>query len=462
MSFEGYSEEFQRNVLQLMFADPAFLTMVSEAVRPDHFDSAIHAVYAEIFLQFSRKYPADRITKEVIFREIKKLISMKKIKEEEKPQFVKEFPLVVQPPAAAGYIRDEIRDFVAGKTLELALIEGVDLLKKKRYAELVDEINGTFAKLDAGDKVADFSVIGGIDDRIERYSAPEFAERKDGVRTSVEGCDAAMYRRGYGKKEMLVFCGSPGRGKSICLVNTAIIACLNGLNGLFYTLEVSEEIVHARIDACVTGVPFIELGRFANIVRKRWAAVKDHYGGRIGELKLMDLPPRYLTPNMIRRHIRWYKARGFEIDYICVDYADIMASDRRIDDRRLEYGDVYEQIRGIGKEFNIAMCTASQANRDSLRKRDVDIDSMAEDFSKAMTADYVIGLSQDKREAEEKAPDGRGTGKLRWFIAKNRNGKKGESIEMMTDFTRMRASVADWDRFDAEVYGAPSHRLPMR
>lgn len=164
----------------------------------------------------------------------------------------------------------------------------------------------------------------------------------------------------------------PSSRASICLVNRAIIACLNGLNGLFYTLEVSEEIVHARID-----------------------------------------------------------------------------------DRRLEYGDVYEQIRGIGKKFNIAMCTASQANRDSLRKRDVDIDSMAEDFSKAMTADYVIGLSQDKREAEEKAPDGRGTGKLRWFIAKNRNGKKGESIEMMTDFTRMRASVADWDRFDAEVYGAP-------
>ena len=52
-----------------------------EAVRPDHFDSAIHAVYAEIFLQFSRKYPGDRITKEVIFREIKKLVIMKKIKD---------------------------------------------------------------------------------------------------------------------------------------------------------------------------------------------------------------------------------------------------------------------------------------------------------------------------------------------------------------------------------------------
>ena len=57
---------------------------------------------------------------------------------------------------------------------------------------------------------------------------------------------------------------------------------------------------------------------------------------------------------------------------------------------------------------------------DSLRKREVDIDSLAEDFSKAMTADYVIGLSQTKEETTM-TEKGRGTGKMRAFIAKNRN-----------------------------------------
>ena len=114
--------------------------------------------------------------------------------------------------------------------------------------------------------------------------------------------------------------------------------------------------------------------------------------------------------------------------------------------------DVYEQLRGIGKEHGLDVLTASQANRDSLRKKQVDIDSMAEDFSKAMTADYVIGLSQIKSE-EVYTEHGRGTGIMRAFLAKNRNGVKGVEVEFLTDFTKMRVDMRAMDKFDTIHFG---------
>ena len=59
-----------------------------------------------------------------------------------------------------------------------------------------------------------------------------------------------------------------------------------------------------------------------------------------------------------------------------------------------------------------------------MNKKDVDMDAMAEDFSKAMTADYVIGLSQTKAESEEVSMDGRGTGAMRLFLAKTETARK--------------------------------------
>ena len=135
---------------------------------------------------------------------------------------------------------------------------------------------------------------------------------------------------------MLVICGSPGRGKSIWLANLAFAALLYGHNILYYTLEMAADIVMNRIDAMATGIPFVDLIRHAKTVADRWGILQKSF--KLGEIFLHDLPPRYLTPNMIRRHLRSYEEQGIQISALVVDYADIMASDRKIDDRRLEYG----------------------------------------------------------------------------------------------------------------------------
>ena len=447
---EDFDAIFQRQILALMYDDPSFLKMAIDVIKPEHFDDKVDATYAEIFLNFAKKFPKDRIGKEIVFREILKLIKTKRIEEDDKKLYVSAFITIATPPPAPEYIRTELRRFVIAKSLEVELVGAVDLMKKGRYKEIVDRVTKVYAKVESSEKTTDIKVIGTIAERVAKLKDPEAAVAKNGISTGLPVLDGLLYRHGVGGGEMLVICGSPGRGKSIWLGNLTMAAILKRCDVLYYTLEMAADIVTSRIDSMVTGIPFVDLIRHARAVEERWEIIRSSY--KLGEIYLHDLPPRYLTPNMIRRHLHWYHDQGIYPKLLTVDYADIMASDRAIEERRLEHGDVYEQLRGIAKEFNIAVITASQANRDSLRKKDIDIDSLAEDFSKAMTADYVIGLSQTKSE-EKHTEAGRGTGIMRAFLAKNRNGAKGIEAEFLTDFTRMRVSMHDMDRFDMEHFG---------
>ena len=447
---EEYSVDFQKSILSMMYNDPAFLNMVVDVIKPEHFDEIIDSTYAHILLSFAKKFPKDRISKEIVFNEIRKLIKLKRINEEDKPGYIKTFILMSAPITSPEYIKKELRNFVRAKALENELVNAVTLYKKGEYKEIVDRITEVYSKTEVNEETLDIKVVGTIGDRMAALKDPEAYKEIEGTSTGLPALDSKLYRKGIGKGEMLVICGSPGRGKSIWLANLTVATMLHGLNTLYYTLEMAQDIVVRRIDSIVTGIPFVDHLKYASLVNSRWDTIQRKF--KLGEIFLHDLPPRYLTPNMVRRHLSWYTSQGIPISKVAIDYGDIMASDKRIDDRRLEHGDVYEQIRAIGKEFDVDTLTASQANRDSLRKKSVDIDSMAEDFSKAMTADYVIGLSQTKSE-ETYTDEGRGTGLMRAFLAKNRNGIKGTEVEFLTDFTKMRVSMYDWDKFDMEHYG---------
>ena len=107
--------------------------------------------------------------------------------------------------------------------------------------------------------------------------------------------------------------------------------------------------------------------------------------------------------------------QGIVPDLVIVDYADLLSGKGR--ERRIELGNIYEDLRGLAGEQNLPIWTASQANRSSLTDDVIGAEKIAEDYSKIMTADFVISLS---RKIEDKLA---GTG--RWHVIKNRFGPDG-------------------------------------
>jgi hypothetical protein len=100
-----------------------------------------------------------------------------------------------------------------------------------------------------------------------------------------------------------------------------------------------------------------------------------------------------------------------------VDYADILKPTTFYKEKRHATGETYENLRGLAGEFDVPVWTASQANRSSLEEEVIDASKVAEDYSKVMTADFVMSVS---RKVEDKIAN---TG--RFHVIKNRFGVDG-------------------------------------
>jgi len=105
-------------------------------------------------------------------------------------------------------------------------------------------------------------------------------------------------------------------------------------------------------------------------------------------------------------------------DLLLVDYADLMSVGTR--DYRHELSTLYKDLRGLAVERNIAVATASQANRESSGKKFITGRGVAEDFSKIATADVVI--TYNRTEAEMRL------GTARLYVDKGRNEEDKFSV----------------------------------
>ena len=88
--------------------------------------------------------------------------------------------------------------------------------------------------------------------------------------------------------------------------------------------------------------------------------------------------------------------------------------------KRLELGQIFERIRGIGVKRNAAIVVVTQGNRESETAQTVTADMASEDISKLATTDVAITYSQTP--AEKKL------GLARLMVGKARNDGDGFSV----------------------------------
>jgi len=119
---------------------------------------------------------------------------------------------------------------------------------------------------------------------------------------------------------------------------------------------------------------------------------------------------------------------------------------------RISTGLAVRELRGIMVERNISGVTASQSNRDAEDQDWVTLKHMAEDYSKAATADGVVAICQSVLEKESNL--------ARLFLAKNRDEEDGVTVlisqglpfgQFILDSTRLKRSGSSkyWKEIDS-------------
>jgi replicative DNA helicase len=196
---------------------------------------------------------------------------------------------------------------------------------------------------------------------------------------------------GMNRGELNIFAGGSGSGKSLFMQNIAINWISQGLNGVFLTLELSEELCAMRMDAMVANVATKEIFKDMDTLEMKIRMV----GKKSGNLRIKYMPAQS-NVNQIRAYLKELEVQtGKKADFIMVDYLDlVMPVSAKVSPSDLFVKDKYvsEELRNLAREFEILMITASQLNRSAVEEIEFDHSHISGGISKINTADNVFGI----------------------------------------------------------------------
>ena len=395
-NFNQFGPTFQSKIISSLLTDNKFIQTISDILEPKFFDSDANKwltkEISKYFYEF-RKAPTLEVLKIKITQmddEILKVSIIENLKEAWRNIEATDLE----------FVKQETLGFCKNQVLKGAIIESIDLLEQKNYDEIkvkIDEAMKAGSERDLG-----HDYIISLDARLNESVRETMPTPWDAVSTVMDG--------GLAGGELGVLVAPAGIGKSWCLQSLGAHLVKQGKTVVHYTLELNESYVGLRYDTVFSGVTTSNIKFYQEDVQK----VIDKLTGK---LIIKYYPTRSASVNTLSAHLKQMEIQEIKPDVVIVDYADILKPTTFYKEKRHATGETYENLRGMAGEFDIPIWTASQANRSSLEEEVIDASKVSEDYSKVMTADFVMSVS---RKVEDKIAN---TGRV--HVIKNRFGVDG-------------------------------------
>jgi hypothetical protein len=317
-----------------------------------------------------------------------------------------------------AYVEEEFSNFCKNQQLKKALLTSVDLLNAGDYDSIRSLVDNALKA--GGDKNLGLEYSKDIESRYRE-------EHRIAVPTPWPLFNDLM-QGGLGEGDFGLIFGNPGGGKSWTLIALGAYAVQQGFNVIHYTLELGEDYVGRRYDACFTNIP-------VNTILQHKEAVEKEIIELPGNLVIKEYSPGKASISTLESHIQKCIDLDFKPDLIIIDYVDLLRSKRSKGDRKEEIDDIYVSTKGLAREIKVPIWSVSQVNRAGAKDDIIEGDKAAGSYDKIMITDVAISLSRKK---EDKVA---GTG--RFHIMKNRYG-----IDGMTFGAKIDTSTGHFEIFD--------------
>lgn len=402
-----YDSEMQEVLICMMITEPELYVRSSNILSPTYFDKKHKDVVGYIH-QYAEKHNG-LPTIEILNAKFKtKYSELNQLNDSHKEWFF-----------------ETVEDFCKKRALEEAVTQGAELIDKGNYGDLerlVKEASLVSLQRNMGtDYFSDPKA------RLEKLKSMNGT-----LSTGWKTLDEKVYQIGYG--ELILFSAISGGGKSVAMQNITLNFAKMGMNVVYITLELAEELVAKRLDAMLTGIKNVDIYKDIDKVAYGVKSAKKSHGSIY--IKYMDPG---CSPNDLKAYIRELTIqRGVKPDALIIDYIDLMApNQKRVDQSNLFIKDklVAEAVRALGspENFNMVCVSAVQINRSGYDESVPGMQSMAGGMSKAYTADLAIHVNNTQQL--------RSKGALEFQLTKTRNsGGVGQIIEMAYDIDTLKIS----------------------
>jgi len=430
-----FSPEFEVKVVAHVLRDTTFMQQCEDLVEREFFTDAASRFLVSVAKNHFKKYESAPSTR-TLATYIQGAIKTGRLKKEVVPDIKRVMKEAYEEPLSdLNYVVERVTTFARHRALQAALEKIVDDMEKAEkvgidldYARIEQTMNDVMM-IGANDASSGYDYFEAITQRTEareEVKSGAVTLGENAITTGYPALDSLLYHRGWGRKEMVVFMGAPKAGKSTALGQFAINACMAGHDVLYVSLEVSDLVLADRMDASLSDVAMTELTDKSDEVQ----SAIEKLASKCGKLILHQYPTGSFTPKQLARLIEHYKARGTIFDAVFVDYGDIMAPDYRTHDPIENSKSIYVGLRAIAMQYDVALLTATQTNRDGARNSIATMTDVAEDFNKIRIADLVISINKTE---EEKANQ-----EARLYFAASRNQRGDICIRVKQDLEKMK------------------------
>jgi archaellum biogenesis ATPase FlaH len=281
------------------------------------------------------------------------------------------------------WLLTEFETFSRHKALEAAILKSADLIEKGEYGPVEDLVKSAVQIGLQKDLGTDY-----FNDPRARLSA--IKDNNGQVSTGWAALDNKLFG-GFNRGELNIFAGGSGAGKSLFLANLGVNWALQGMNVLYLTLELSENLVSMRVDSMTTGIGTRDIFKNIDDVEMKVKMI----GKKAGAFQVKYMPSGK-TPNDIRAYVKEYEIKsGKKVDVLLIDYLDLlMPNGAKISAENLFIKDKYvsEELRNLAMELNTVFVTAAQLNRGAVEEIEFDHSHISGGLSKIQTADNVFGI----------------------------------------------------------------------
>jgi replicative DNA helicase len=279
-----------------------------------------------------------------------------------------------------------------------------NLKKELKFVQNIIE-NGEFESYNKIEKIIQTALQVGIldDSTTDVFHNIEEALEKDyrlPIATGIVGIDNLL-KGGLGIGELGVVLAPTGTGKTTLLTKFANTAYNHGKNVLQIFFEDNLGQIQRKHYTIWTGIAPDEQPLFKDDVITKVKDVENSPNS--GVMKLTKLPSDSVTISTIRNRIRKMISEGFNPDLIVIDYVDCISPEKSTNgDEWKGEGSVMRSLEAMTSEFNVAIWTATQGNRESISSEVVTGDQMGGSIKKAQIAHVILSIGKTLEQKEHK------------------------------------------------------------
>lgn len=385
-NFGTLGTSFQQALLRAIIEDKKYGEQIIDVIESKYFDNVSFRFISEHIKEYYKKY-----SKLPNYESLALKITSEMGSPENARIHLDTLEAIKENTQDTALVKDEALNFCKQQNLRKEL---------KKINSIIE--NGAFHQYPEIESIIQKAMQVGLppEESMDVFHDIDSALEKDNrqaIPTGITGVDNVL-KGGLGRGELGVVLAPTGTGKTTLLTLFSNTAYNHDFNVLQVFFEDNPSNIKKKHFTLWTGIEPDEQPDRKEEVK---SMVEQIQTNSKGSLNIIKLPSDSVTISEIKSRIRKHLSDGKKLDLLVIDYVDCISPERsNFGEEWKGEGSVMRSLEAMTGEFDIAIWTATQGNRESISSEVVTTDQMGGSIKKAQIGHVVLSVGKTLEQKE--------------------------------------------------------------